>query len=245
MAYTTRLTPKLSDSVTQMMWMTSWLILDLCETRLLYVRTLSDIYRSVNATFLDPDKPSSLTFARLIMCTATAEKERMPAFDKHNLPTELNANRLIRHYLSHFHCLYPAFNETTLWSASAAVYTRRPTAYQSWLFFMTLAISSSSQSSKANDQNYKTGADYVAHALHYANEVLLPHLATQLPALVLLIEYSLLDPTHFDSWQLIGYACRSLVELGYHLDPPKDHTLTEDDLNRRRQLFFCIFSLDR
>ena len=55
----------------------------------------------------------------------------------------------------------------------------------------------------------------------------------------------MLDPAHFDSWQLIGFACRAVVDLGFHQDPPKGQQPDKKTLDLRRRIFYCVYSLDR
>jgi hypothetical protein len=73
----------------------------------------------------------------------------------------------------------------------------------------------------------------------------MPGYVSQIQALVLLVQYSMLDPAHFDSWQLIGFACRAVVDLGFHQDPPKEQQTDKKTLELRRRIFYCVYSIDR
>jgi hypothetical protein len=73
----------------------------------------------------------------------------------------------------------------------------------------------------------------------------MPGYVSQIQALVLLVQYSMLDPAHFDSWQLIGFACRAVVDLGFHQDPPKEQQTDKKILEMRRKVYYCVYSLDR
>jgi hypothetical protein len=95
------------------------------------------------------------------------------------------------------------------------------------------------------DDHYIDGVSWVARALKYADAVLVPGSVTQIQALILLVEYSMLDPAHFDSWQLIGFACRAIVDLGFHQDPPRELQPEKKTLDLRRKIFYCVYSLDR
>lgn len=123
---------------------------------------------------------------------------------------------------------------------------RRPvTDFEYWLLYMVLAIGSTAQSRSNGDIYYQEGVIWVGRALCYAERVLVPGYVAQIQALVLLVEYAMLDPAHFDSWLLIGFACRAIVDLGFHQDPPKEHQTDRKTLEMRRKLFYCVYSLDR
>jgi hypothetical protein len=68
---------------------------------------------------------------------------------------------------------------------------------------------------------------------------------TQLQSLLLLTQYSMIDPAHFDSWNLIGFTCRAVVDLGLHQDPPNIQQLDQEALDARRRTFYCAYALDR
>ncbi len=155
---------------------------------------------------------------------------------------------LIQYYLDNIYALFPVFPETALFNALDAVYQEngRPTTdFEYWLLYMVLAISTTSQSRSSKDTLYADGVLWVGRALVYADRVLLPGYVSQIQALVLLVQYSMLDPAHFDSWQLIGFACRAVVDLGFHQDPPKEQQMDKTLLESRRRIFYCVYSLDR
>lgn len=86
---------------------------------------------------------------------------------------------------------------------------------------------------------------WVGRALKHADRVLMPGHMTQIQALILLVQYSMLDPRHFDSWHLTGFMCRAIVDLGFHQDPPKELLPDKRTLEQRRKLFYCAYTLDR
>lgn len=155
---------------------------------------------------------------------------------------------LIQHYLDNVFSLFPLFPETALFNSLEAVYqtySHPASDFEYWLFYMVLAIGAMSQSRSSDDAYYKDGVSWVARALKYADSVLAPGHLTHIQALVLLVQYSMLDPAHFDSWQLIGFACRALVDLGLHQDPPREQQPDKPTLDMRRKVFYCVYSLDR
>ncbi len=155
---------------------------------------------------------------------------------------------LVQYYLDNVYSLYPVFPETALFNALDAIYQPhgRPIAdFEHWLLYMVLGIGAMAQSRSSTDAYYKDGVAWVARALKYADKLLVPGYTTLIQALVLLVQYSMLDPAHFDSWQLIGFTCRAVVDLGFHQDPPKELQPDKKTLNMRRKIFYCCYSLDR
>lgn len=156
---------------------------------------------------------------------------------------------LIQHYLDNVFSLFPLFPETALFSSLEAVYQtyegHSASDFEYWLFYMVLAIGAMGQSRSSDDAYYKDGVSWIARALKYSDGVLAPGHPTQIQALILLVQYSMLDPAHFDSWQLIGFACRAVVDLGFHQDPPREQQPDKAHLDMRRKIYYCVYSLDR
>jgi len=190
-----------------------------------------------------------MTFARLILAATNNEiVEIVPEYQPFQLPSRPSAMALIQYYLDHVYALFPVFSETALLNALDAVYQEngRPVAeFEHWLLYFVLAIASTAQSRSNRDTLYADGVLWVGRALRYADKVLMPGYVSQIQALVLLVQYSMLDPAHFDSWHLIGFACRAVVDLGFHQDPPKEQQLDKQTSELRRRIFYCVYSLDR
>ncbi|KAI9738922.1 MAG: hypothetical protein M1818_005236 [Claussenomyces sp. TS43310] len=187
-----------------------------------------------------------MTFARLILAASINEPISRPS-DWH-LPPRAAAMALVQCYIDGVYSLYPAFPETSLFNALDAVYQtdgRAVADFEYWLLYMALSIGAMSQSRSSLDGYYNDGVTWVAYALQYADKVLVPGYVMQMQALILLVQYSMLDPAHFDSWQLIGFACRALVDLGFHQDPPRVRQSDKSTLDLRRRMFYCLYSLDR
>ncbi|TAQ83039.1 hypothetical protein B7494_g8637 [Chlorociboria aeruginascens] len=204
-------------------------------------------FLSVNATTLDFESTTTnMTFARLILAAAT--NDAVPKSMPFQLPPRAVAMSLVQFYLDNVFALLPVFSETALFNALVAVYQEdgRPvTDFEHWLLYLVLAIGSISQSRSSLDAYYADGVAWVSRALNYADKVLIPGYVSQIQALVLLVEYSMLDPHHFDSWHLIGFACRAVVDLGFHQDPPKEQQPDKKTAELRRKVFYCVYSLDR
>ena len=123
--------------------------------------------------------------------------------------------------------------------------SRKADPLDHWMVRMVLAVASGSISEQRGDQHYMEGIGHVCAALEHAEQVLHPGNLSGVQALILLTEYAMLDPHHFDSWSLIGAASRAMTDLGLHQDPPKGTPMAKSKLELRRRVFHCIHVLDR
>lgn len=205
-------------------------------------------FLSVNATTRDFEpSASNMTFARLVLAAAT--NDPLPTRDGNwQMPSKQAAISLVNYYMANIYSLYPAFSETALYVALDQVYSMQDRNIKDsdyWLLYMVLAISSSAQSQIKNDQHYVDGLYLASRALRHADRALMPGYTTQIQSLILLTQYSTLDPAHFDSWHLIGFTCRAVIDMGFHQDPPTEQLPDKSALDMRRKTFYCVYSLDR
>ncbi|KAI1815477.1 fungal-specific transcription factor domain-containing protein [Poronia punctata] len=205
-------------------------------------------FLSVNATTRDFEPSSSnMTFARLVLAAAT--NDALPRDEgSWHMPSKSTAFSLVQYYMANIYCLYPCFSETALYSVLEQVYSMQDRVIKDteyWLLYMVLAIGSSAQSRENNDRYYIDGLYLVSRALAHADRALMPGYTTQIQSLILLTQYSTLDPAHFDSWHLIGFTCRAVIDLGFHQDPPTEQLSDKSLLDMRRKTFYCVYSLDR
>ena len=191
-----------------------------------------------------------MTFARLVLAAATNDPLPEPRTTK--LPPQQAAYATVQFYLSNIYPLYPIFSDTVLLALLDDVYKdkedrRLVKSPEQWLFWMVLAIGSSTQSRNMQDEYYRNGVEFVSRALAHADRALRPGYVSQIQSLALLTQYSMLDPAHFDSWHLRGFTCRAVIDLGYHQDPSPTGALAIDKaaLEIRRRIFYCVFALDR
>ncbi|KAI1129550.1 fungal-specific transcription factor domain-containing protein [Nemania abortiva] len=204
-------------------------------------------FLSVNATTRDFEpSTSNMTFARLVLAAAT--NDPLPRDNHWQMPSKQAALTLVHYYMTNIYSLYPAFSETALSNVLEQVYSMQDRIIKDsdyWLLYMVLAISSSAQSRVKNDQFYIDGLYLVSRALRHADRALMPGYTTQIQSLILLTQYSTLDPAHFDSWHLIGFTCRAVIDMGFHQDPPTEQLPDKSLLDMRRKTFYCVYSLDR
>ncbi|KAL2166973.1 hypothetical protein VTG60DRAFT_1896 [Thermothelomyces hinnuleus] len=204
-------------------------------------------YLAVNTTTRDFEpSESNMTFARLVLAAAT--NEPVPEPKSTSLPAESTARALVQFYETSILPLYPAFPATMLHALVSDLYQEHPRQIRSseyWLFWMVLAISSAAQSRSREDEHYLNGVEFVGRALPHADRALRPGYGTQVQSLLLLTQYSMLDPAHFDSWHPIGFTCRAVVDQGLHQDPPHTQQISPAALDERRRIFYCVYALDR
>ncbi|KAI6865354.1 hypothetical protein KC323_g4381 [Hortaea werneckii] len=204
-------------------------------------------FLSVNATARDfYGFTSAMSYARLIL--SACSKDPLPSGTTKELPPRYAAASLIQHYLNNVFTLVPVFEEASFYGSVDNTYaqdTRKADPFDHWVVRMVLAIASASMSEQRGDQHYLEGIGHVCAALSHAEGVLNPGSISSVQALVMLTEYAMLDPHHFDSWSLIGAASRAMVDLGLHTDPPKGTPMTKGKLDLRRRVFWCVYVLDR
>ncbi|OAA65540.1 zn 2cys6 cluster transcripitional activator [Niveomyces insectorum RCEF 264] len=219
-------------------------------------------FLSVNATTRDFEPSvNNMTFARLVLAAAGNDPLPSPAMMSAKLPSRQASSALVQYYLAHVHSLFPFFTETSLLALLEELYhhqQQQPPSHghlpppapnlrssDYWTLYMVLAIGSSAQSRSRQDTFYHNGVEFAARAMPYADRALAPGHVTQIQSLLLLTLYSMLDPAHFDSWHLIGFTCRAIVDLGFHQDPPQSQNMDAAALDARRRTFYCAYALDR
>lgn len=205
-------------------------------------------FLSINATTRDFEPSmNNMTFARLVL--AAVSNDALPDAQDQNwiFPSRQTALAILHHYMTNIYCLYPSFSETALYALLDQLYMqdRLVKDAEYWLVYMVLAIGSMAQSQAMNDEHYITGIQFASRALPFADRALMAGSMTQIQSLILLTQYSLLDPAHFDSWHLIGFTCRAVIDLGLHQEPPGEQMSDKAMLDMRRKLFYCVYSLDR
>ena len=170
----------------------------------------------------------------------------LPQSGSNALLARHEAAPLIQYYFDNVYILQPFFVETSFWTSVDAVYQdggRFAKSFDHWILRMVLAIAAAAASQRRSNSNNQVALRQVSAALEYAEDVLYPGSIVGIQAILLLLQYSLVDPEHFRSWYLIAIAARVMVDLGLHQEPPPGVDKLRLDL--RRRVFYCIYSLDR
>ncbi|KAK8196756.1 hypothetical protein M8818_006923 [Zalaria obscura] len=207
-------------------------------------------FLTVNATARDYyGFTSAMSYARLIL--SACSKDQFPAGLTTALPPRHLASITIQHYFDNTFSLLPLFDEASFYASVDAVYNSGAnrgsgaTAFDHWCVRLVLAIAEATLSEQRGDPHYMEAVGHVSAALVYAEQVLFPGAISSVQAILLLVEYAMLDPHHLDSWGLIGAASRAMVDLGLHQDPPKGTPISKAKLDLRRRVFYCVYALDR
>lgn len=172
----------------------------------------------------------------------------LPETGSKALLTRHEAVPLIQYYFDNVYILLPFFVETSFWTSVDAVYQdsgRFANSFDHWIVRMVLAIAAAAASQRRSNSNNQVAQRLVSSALEYSEDVLHPGSIAGIQAILLLLQYALVDPEHFRSWYLIGTAARVMADLGLHQEPPAEARKDPARLDLRRRVFYCIYSLDR
>lgn len=206
--------------------------------------------RTVNATARDfYGFTSSMSYARMVLSACT--KDSLPTGFVTPLPPRNEAMITIRHYFENFFVMYPFFEESSFYASIDAVYRAEESKgfvaspFDEFSVRLVLAIAHAGRMQQRGDGNYMAAIGHVSAALAHAEHVLRPGSIASVQAMLLLHEYSMIDPHHFDSWGLIGAASRAMVDLGLHQDPPRSASISKAKLELRRRVFWCVYGFDR
>ncbi|KAK2784868.1 hypothetical protein FQN52_008804 [Onygenales sp. PD_12] len=199
-------------------------------------------FLSVNATSRDfYGITSSTSFAGLLLTVAVAKELPDPGANA-TLPPRSEATSIIQHYFDNVYILLPFFIETSFWTSFDAVYQdggRFAKTFDYWIVHMVLGISS------AISSRTQVAQRHVVAALKYAEDVLHPGSIIGIQAILLLAQYSMVDPEHFRTWFLVGSAARVVSDLGIHQEQLSEVHIDKTTLDLRRRVFYCVYSLDR
>ncbi|KAL4811183.1 fungal-specific transcription factor domain-containing protein [Aspergillus unguis] len=205
-------------------------------------------YLSVSATSRDfQGITSNTSFANLLL--SVSHGEQLPRLSPRPLPPRSEITPLIQHYFDTFFIQLPFFYETSFWASVDSVYQNgahfaKP--FDNWIMRMVLATAYCSMSCASMDNNHRKALCLVQDALQYAEDVLRPGNLVGIQAILLLAQYSIVDPSHFRTWYLVGMAARVLVDLGLHQDHHAEAVPSSPEhQDLRRRVFHCVYSLDR
>ncbi|KMU91839.1 Zn(II)2Cys6 cluster transcripitional activator [Coccidioides immitis H538.4] len=203
-------------------------------------------FLAVNATSRDfYGICSSTSFAGLLLTVAVAQPLPRP-IPRIGLPPHSQVASLTLSYFDNFYPLMPFLSETNFWASVDAIYQdngRFANSHDHWTLRMVLAISAASKSRLMNDRDSQIAMSHVHVALGHSEDVLKPGTIAGIQAILLLAQYSMLNPGHFRTWYLIGIAARVATDLGIHQEHASAAYLDKAVLDSRPKNFpLCIFS---
>lgn len=207
-------------------------------------------FLTVNATSRDfHGFTSTMSFAKLLL--SAAAREELPALETRGLPPRYAITPMINHYLENIYVLFPFFSETDLMGSLSRIYHESSVVPSTvapldvWYVRLILAIAYASSSQRRGDENDKIALQHMSAARGLAGYVLHPGSIAGVQALLFLVQYSLVDPTHYDPWYLVGMAARLVVDLGLHCEPPPETKISKNTLDLRRRIFHSVYAFDR
>lgn len=174
--------------------------------------------------------------------------EPLPSACKQHLPPRHEATPLLQFYFDNIFTQMPFFAETSFWTSVDAVYQsggRFAKSFDHWILRLVLGTASATLSHQVGDASHQRALSLLSGAMQYSEDVLHPGSVSGIQAIVLLAQYSLVDPLRFRTWYLVGMAARALVDLGLHQDPPEEVASTIPGLDLRRKVFHSVYCLDR
>ncbi|KAL9034126.1 MAG: hypothetical protein Q9214_007187 [Letrouitia sp. 1 TL-2023] len=184
-----------------------------------------------------------MSFARLVLAASTVHE--LPNLKPVSLPPRHIANPMVQYYIDHYLALYPFISESKIFGSLEALRMGNGDAVDHWTAFLVLAVTLASKSSSQNGSKYNEAVTYLVTALKYAEIVLLPGSIQAVQMVLLLVQYSLVDPYHFEVWYLVGAAARIAIDLGLHQDQPLTVQLEGSKIDIRRRVYYSVYALDR
>ncbi|KAH7117887.1 GAL4-like transcription factor-like protein [Dendryphion nanum] len=158
------------------------------------------------------------------------------------------AEGLLHNFLDRVLTLYPIYHRNEVESAFRHIYY--PTSNQEqdsprhrYIISIVMAISLSTAGRTnqlvANSHAYSL----VQHAIQWIPDVATNDLAG-LQAILLLTQYSFLNPTMADVWLLTGLISQAVIDLGLHQELPYDTRISAYDRDKRRRLFWVAWEME-
>ncbi|OCT52063.1 fungal specific transcription factor domain-containing protein [Cladophialophora carrionii] len=207
-------------------------------------------FLTVNATSRDfHGFTSTMSFAKLLL--SAAARDELPPLEMRGLPPRYAITPMINQYLENIFVLFPFFSETDLMASLSRIYNDSAAASSTvtpldvWYVRLILATVHAANSQRKGDENDSTALQHMSAARGLAGYVLHPGSIAGVQALLLLVQYSLVDPAHYDSWYLVGMAARLVVDLGLHCEPAPETRISKSTLDLRRRIFHCTYAFDR
>lgn len=153
----------------------------------------------------------------------------------------------MQHYFDKIFTTLPCLNEASFFGAVESVYRDEAAASQFDVFcvYMVLAVGTMSLSRAQDSTAAHNAACFVKAALEHADAVITPSEIRGVQATLLLVQYSMLEPAHFNSWYLIGVASRIMIDIGLHQEPLELSKRKPAEMDLRRRIFYCVYTLDR
>lgn len=157
-------------------------------------------------------------------------------------------NRLLATYLDRITLFYPIYHKTEIKTAFNAVFhpsanSGRDTPRNRFIVSLVMAISFSTCARARQKDAYARAHRLVQDAMQLIPEVLTNDLGG-LQALLLLTQYTFLDPSMADLWLFTGLTSQAVIDLGLHQELPNRPHITEYQRDMRRRLFWVAWEME-
>jgi len=208
---------------------------------------LTAIARAINAVTRDfYGFANDISFGRIAL-RASSVSSILNSKPRARLPPRHTATRLVQHYFDKIFTTLPCLNESSFFGAVESVYRDESAAspFDVFCVYMVLAVGTMSLSKSQDSPAAHNAACFVKAALEHTDTVITPSELKGVQATLLLVQYSMLEPSHFNSWYLIGVASRIMIDIGLHQEPLKISKRSPTEMDLRRRVFYCVYTLDR
>lgn len=185
------------------------------------------------------------------------EPSRTPATARGLPPSVLESVAVDLHhaYFQHDYLCYPILSQTSAIASLKGIYsdptTLEKSPYQTFCFYMVMAISTSSLQ-KLHWQSLPEAELYHTYAISRLDDILACGGLEALQAILLLCQYQLtssIQKTSASLWHMIGVAARMCFEMGLHREAAYNYrgnpsTPASTETLHRRWLW-CVLAMDR
>ncbi|ORY10478.1 GAL4-like transcription factor-like protein [Clohesyomyces aquaticus] len=158
------------------------------------------------------------------------------------------AVQLFHNFLDRVITQYPIYHRNDVISAFNSIYhpSAQPHAdspRNRYIISIIMAISLSTAARTKQRRANSIAFSLVRHAMQYVPVVATNDLAG-LQAMLLLTQYTFLNPSMANLWLLTGLISQAVVDLGLHQELPSDVHVTPYLRDMRRRLFWCAWEME-
>jgi hypothetical protein len=190
----------------------------------------------VGSTDLDASHPRS------IMNPQPSPSISLEGFDR------MTASGLFVNYLDHIIPQYPIYHRNDITTAFNSIYhpasnpgqdSARNRYIVSMIMSISLCTAARANQKRANAHAYLL----VRHAMQWMPQVCTNDIPG-LQAMLLLTQYTFLNPAMADVWLLTGLISQSVIDLGLHHELPNDSRVSVYERDMRRRLFWVAWEME-
>jgi hypothetical protein len=158
------------------------------------------------------------------------------------------ASGLFHNFLDRVITQYPIYHRNDVTVAFNSIYYPASNPGQDsprnrYIISIIMAISLSTAARTKQRVANAHAYSLVRHALQYIPEVATNDLRG-LQAILLLTQYTFLNPSMADVWLLTGLISQAVIDLGLHQELPSDANISAYQRDMRRRLFWCAWEME-